>query len=120
MSLYYAQEKAYETLLNLGTQKSSLTERLASVFNSSFRDLAAEAGSGDSGLNPGLTADLLALFEEIQDVEPGGQTEDPVMSGLNSLDQEEVTAMAERVVLLSVETLQTRGEDGWLLETARE
>lgn len=120
MSLYYAQEKAYEVLLGLGSGEGTLAERLAGTVTGSFGELTAEAGRGESELHPDLVGDLLALFEEIQSVQPPNKTIDAILTSLNTLDREELTGIARRMVFLSVETVQTRGEDAWLLESGRD
>jgi hypothetical protein len=120
MSLYYAQEKAYEALRSLGSGEGSLAERLGSAIVPSYRDLAAEAGAGHSGLHAGLVGDLLALFEEIQGIEPPDEpVGDAMLATLKTLEDTELSALAGRLLLLCVEALQTRGPDAWLLEAAR-
>ncbi len=122
MSLYYAQEEAYKVLRALGSSEGSLAARLTAAFISNFDNLAAEAGKGASGLHPSLVADLLALYEEIQSVEPPSenQTENVILATFILLDEAELTAIAERMVLLCVETMQTQGENGWSLGALRD
>jgi hypothetical protein len=122
MSLYYAQEEAYRVLRTLGSTEGSLAARLTAAFVSNFDNLAAEAGKGNSGLHPSLVVDLLALYEEIQSVEPPNEspTENVILATFSLLDEAELTAIAEQMVLLCVETMQTQGENGWSLEAVRD
>jgi len=122
MSLYYAQEEAYKVLRTLGSGEGGPAARLTAAFISNFDNLATEAAKGTSGLHPGLVGDLLALYEEIQSVEPPSesQSENVILATFSLLDEAELTAIAERMVLLCVETMQTRGDDAWSLGALRD
>ena len=120
MSLYYAQEKAYEVLLGLGSKDQSLAERLAAAVTGSFRDLVAEVGREQSGLHLGLVRDLVTLFDEIQSLQPENESFENISVTISALDASAVASYTEQIVLFCVETLQARGEDAWLLGTNRD
>ena len=108
MSLNYAQEKAYKTLQILGSSEGNLRHRLESAIIPSFMNLADETEAHTSGLHGELEAEITALFQQM--------TRDwSIPETLDDLDEDGLARVAEQMVSLCIETMQTTGEGAWFL-----
>jgi len=119
VSLDYAQEKAYKVLMSLGSSDGDLRDRLAAAIMPSFTSLVDEAERGTAEISSGLATDLIQLYERLSAVPPAGD-EGSIQATLDSFDDLERERVAEQMVGLCIETLQTQGDGAFMLPELRE
>jgi hypothetical protein len=118
MSLDYSQEKAYKTLITLGSMEAELGERLQAACLEGFLTLADQARSDAAPFSAGLASEIVALEEDLTRTQ-SSDGQGSLQATISQMELSEQDAAATRMIGLCVEVMQMQGPHSWQLGEGR-